>query len=140
MPEDECQSLLRRFGIPKSKQLTKAKTSSDQTLAFCYGIEPRADGDDDIHGHQQDSLKPVTFAVLNEVVDQKHSDKEYCDLEAVKVESHGVVAQSTPADNNHERKDKEGDLHTRTNSDTDCEVHFVLDGDGNGGCVFYQSD
>lgn len=77
----------------------------------------------------------MTFAVLNEVVYQKNSDKEYCDLEAVEVESHGVVAQSDPADYDHQRENKEGDLHTRANGDTNREIHFVLDGDGDSCCV-----
>jgi hypothetical protein len=94
------------------KQLTRKgdRTLSNQR-AWC-GIEPRADRDDDVDCHQQNSLKPVTFAVLNKIVDQKHSDEKHCDLEAIEVESHGVVAETAPTDNNHERENEKSDLHT----------------------------
>lgn len=54
----------------------------------------------------------MTFAVLNEVVDQKHGDEEYRDLESVEVEGHSVVAETAPADDYHEGKNEQSDLHT----------------------------
>jgi hypothetical protein len=52
-------------------------------------------------------------AYLNEVVDEDNGDEENGDLEAVEVESHVLrLAETDPADNDHEREDEEGDLQT----------------------------
>ena len=40
------------------------------------GNIPGSNSDNQVHHHQQDALKPVRFAVPNEVVDQKNRDKE----------------------------------------------------------------
>jgi hypothetical protein len=107
---EEYQSLQRRFKNPENKAVGREWTASSNQVACC-GIEPCADRDDDVNCHQQNSLKPMTLAVLDEVVDQEDSDEEYCDLEAVEVKSHGVFSKTAPADDNHERKHEESDLH-----------------------------
>lgn len=48
---------------------------------------PSSESDNQVHHHKQDALKPVRFAVSNEVVDQKDRHKQQDNLEAVKVES-----------------------------------------------------
>lgn len=37
----------------------------------------------------------MTFSLLNGMFDQKHSDEEHSDLEAVEVQSHGVAAKTS---------------------------------------------
>jgi hypothetical protein len=49
-------------------------------------------------------------------------------LEGIEVKRHAVLAQD-PAENDNDREDEKSDLHTGTNSNTDRQVHLVLDGD-----------
>lgn len=48
----------------------------------------------------------MTFAVLNEVVDQQDCHKEHCKLETVEVERHLVAFSSHPTNNDDERKNQ----------------------------------
>lgn len=48
---------------------------------------PSSNGNDEVHSHKQDALKPVGFAVRNEVIHQQDSDEEDDDLEGVEVQS-----------------------------------------------------
>lgn len=48
---------------------------------------PASNGDDQIHGHQQDTLQPVRLAVGNEVVDEKNRHEQQDHLERIELES-----------------------------------------------------
>ena len=49
-------------------------------------------------------------------------------MEGVEVKGHAVFAQNPTQDDN-KRENEESDLHTGADSDTNGEVHLVLDGD-----------
>lgn len=80
----------------------------------------------------------MTLAILNEVVDQQHCNEQYCNLEAIKVEGHGIVAETAPTDDNHERENEQSDLHTGSDGNTNCKIHLVFDCDGDSGSMFWM--
>lgn len=70
----------------------------------------------------------MRFAILNEIVDKQHRDKEQNDLESVEGKVHvGVVRSHNPSKENHERDNEESDLHARTDGHTNGQVHFVCE-------------
>lgn len=58
------------------------------------------------------------------------SDEQNCGLESIEIERH-IVAEG-PAQKNHERGDKKGDLHRRADSHADSQIHFIFDSHGHG--------
>lgn len=68
------------------------------------------------------------FAILNEIVDKQHRDKEQNDLKSVEGKVHiGVVRSHHPSEKDYKRNDEKGDLHAGTDSYADGQVHFVCD-------------
>jgi len=77
-------------------------------------------------------------AHLNEIVDEENSNEKDRDLKAIEIKCHGRgwgLSKTAPTDNDHEWKDEKSNLHARTHGDTDSEIHFVLDSNGDGGRV-----
>jgi len=90
----------------------------------------------EIAHHQHHSLEPMGFAILDEVIDKNNGNEKHRDLEAIEVERHvSRLPKTDPANDNHERQDEQRNLQTGTDGNADGEIHFVFDGDGDGGGV-----
>lgn len=99
-----------------------------------FQLTPRASSNNSIKADEQPPLEPVTLAIGDEIVGQQHGDKHDGHLEHVEAQVHVLLAE-TPADDDEEGDEEEGDLHAGADGDADGEVHLVLDGDGHGGGV-----
>lgn len=95
---------------------------------------PSSNGNDEVHGHEQDALKPMGLAVSNEVVNQQDSDEENDHLEGVEVEglktnqhiiltsksstaengqeTNHIMNPNNPPQNNNQRQHQQRNLHT----------------------------
>src|SRR4051812_19265949 len=73
----------------------------------------------------------MTLSIANQIVNEENCNKESDDLECVEGEGHILVA-NTPPDNNKQRNQEKRNLHGRSDSNTNGQIHFVLDSNGNG--------
>jgi hypothetical protein len=80
------------------------------------------------------ALEVVALAVLDEVVDDQHGDEEDDRLEALEVQSHGLVHD--PPKDDKEGGDEESNLHGAADCDVDGQVHLALVCDDDGCHVF----
>jgi hypothetical protein len=62
-------------------------------------------------------------------------NKKHGNLKSIKAKCHVIMAQD-PTKNNDERNDEESDLHRGADGDSNCEIHLILDGYGNGSGMF----
>jgi hypothetical protein len=75
-------------------------------------------------------------AYLDKVVDQDNRNEKNGDLESIKVESHVCrLSKTDPANDDHERQNEQRNLQTGADSNTNGEIHLVLDGDCDGSGV-----
>lgn len=93
-----------------------------------------ANGNNGIQANEQEPLEPMALAVANQIVGEENGNKHYGDLKLVEAQIH-LDAAHAPADDDEKRNEKEGNLHAGANSDTNGEIHLILDGDGDGGGV-----
>lgn len=77
-----------------------------------------------LRSYAHGTLKVVALAVLDEVVDDQHGDEEDDRLEALEVQSHGLV--NDPAEDDKEGGDEKSDLHGAADCDVDGQVHLAL--------------
>lgn len=110
-----------------------SRHSGGHHRANVAGIRIRVDvernTDDDICAETHVSFQIVALSVLDEVVDDQHTDKEDDSLEALEVQRH--VLSDDPTENDHEGSDEESDLHRASNGNSDGQIHLVLPSNDN---------
>ena len=87
-----------------------------------------------LRSYTHGALEVVALAVLDEIVDDQHGDEEDDRLEALEVQSHGLVHD--PAEDDKEGGDEKSDLHGAADCDVDGQVHLALVCDDDGCHVF----
>lgn len=84
-------------------------TTSPTSFDSRSRVKVDGDGDDQVGTKQHDALEPVGFTVLDQVVHDQDGDEQDTRLERVEEQSHGLV--DDPADNDHQWRDKQSNLH-----------------------------
>lgn len=103
-------------------------------VAGCViGVDVESKCNDGVDTNAHGALEVVALSVLDQVVDDQDGDEEDHSLEALEVESHGLVHD--PAEDDEEGSDEESDLHGRSDGDVDSEVHLALVCDNDSGDV-----
>lgn len=99
-------------------------------VACVIRVDEESQSDNDVGANAHSALEVVALSVLNEVVDDQNTEEEDHGLESLEVKGHGLAHD--PAKKNHERSDKQRDLHRATNRHVDGQIHLILVGNNDG--------
>lgn len=119
----------------KSLVILTAKETLDHAadVTCIFGVDPECNGNDGVQANAHAALQVVALSVLDQVVDNQHTQEEDDSLEALEVKSH--LLAHDPSEDDKEWGNEEGDLHGTSNGNADSEVHLVLVCDDHGGDV-----